>query len=166
MRLSRFIFRLFGSFHLRYIRKERGVTTVMFWSIGPFAVIIPFIMIFIAVRAIRGLTSYRHHQQMDDRSSDYESIAVDVKRLSRETGRRFRTDSLESKIFRLALEQKGVLTVSDVVIETGLSIADAETVLEDMVDGTHVKMELTPDGMVRYEFPEIMGRLSDEDGQE
>ena len=135
---------------------------MMFWSIGPFAVIVPFIMIFIAIRAIRNLTSYRREERVDHDDHDYESIAVDVKRLKKDSGAWMRTDTIQAKIFRLALRQKGVVTVSDVVIDTGLCVSDAEKMLEEMVDGIRVKMEVTEDGMVQYEFPEIIKRFPDE----
>lgn len=65
----------------------------------------------------------------------------------------------EARIFRLAFRLKGRLTVSDVVIETGLNLQQTEDLLEGMVDSIHVRMEVDDQGMVTYEFPEIIRRF-------
>ncbi len=67
--------------------------------------------------------------------------------------------SLHSKIMRLALEKGGTLTVTDVVMSTGLSIKKAEEELNNMVDGLRMKMEVRDSGIIVYEFPEIMKRI-------
>ena len=77
-----------------------------------------------------------------------------------------RSRSIESRIFRAAYKQKGRLTVSDIVLETDLSIKEAEEVLNGMVDGTHVRMEVLDSGLVVYEFPEIIARFSRGEGGE
>ncbi len=66
--------------------------------------------------------------------------------------------SLQSKIMRLALDKGGILTVTDVVMATGLSIKEAEEALNNMVDGLRIKMEVRDSGIIVYEFPEIMKR--------
>jgi hypothetical protein len=66
--------------------------------------------------------------------------------------------SMHSKIMRLALDKGGTLTVTDVVMETGLSIKEAEETLSNMVDGLRIKMEVRDSGIIVYEFPEIMRR--------
>ncbi len=66
--------------------------------------------------------------------------------------------SLHSKIMRLALDKGGTLTVTDVVMSTGLSIIKAEEELNNMVDGLRTKMEVRDSGIIVYEFPEIMKR--------
>jgi hypothetical protein len=70
--------------------------------------------------------------------------------------------SIEARIFKLANRRKGRITVSDVVIETGLGVHQAEDLLQNMVDNNRVTMEVTDDGMVYYEFPEIIRRMQDE----
>jgi len=67
--------------------------------------------------------------------------------------------ALEAKIFRIAYRRKGRITVSDVVIEVGIAIKEAEELLNGMVDGMRVRMEVDPSGMVIYEFPEIIARF-------
>lgn len=76
----------------------------------------------------------------------------------------YSTGEWESRIFKIANKFKGRLTLSDVVLETSLGIKDAEQVIEQMVDGIHVRMEVRDDGIVVYEFPEIIARFEGKDG--
>jgi hypothetical protein len=69
------------------------------------------------------------------------------------------TQNLQAKVFRIAYRRKGRITVSDVVIETSLGLKEAEELLNGMVDGLRVRMEVDPSGMVFYEFPEIISRF-------
>ena len=73
-----------------------------------------------------------------------------------------RNDGYEAKIFRLAQQMKGRLTLSDIVIATNLGIKEAERVIDDIVDGVHVSMEVNDKGGVVYEFPEIIARFEDD----
>jgi len=66
--------------------------------------------------------------------------------------------STDADIYRLAKRLNGRLTVSDVVIETGMSSGDAERVLQAMTDGLRVRMEVSSDGLVVYEFSELQQR--------
>ena len=70
-----------------------------------------------------------------------------------------RREDPEARVFRLAYKRKGRITVSDAVIDLGLSIRQAEELLNGLVDGLRVRMEVTPNGLVVYEFPEILSRL-------
>jgi len=67
--------------------------------------------------------------------------------------------SIENRIFRAAFKHSGSLTVSDIVLETGLGVREAEEVINGLVDGTHVRMEVQDNGLVVYEFPEIISRF-------
>lgn len=71
-------------------------------------------------------------------------------------------NSLESQVFKLAYRRKGRLTVSDIVIETGLGIDEAERLIQGMVDNVRVRMEVNDRGMVVYEFPEIQARFEED----
>lgn len=73
-----------------------------------------------------------------------------------------RSRSIEGRIFRAALKHTGRLTISDIVLETDLSIREAEEVINGMVDSTHVRMEVADDGLVVYEFPEILSRFENQ----
>jgi len=77
--------------------------------------------------------------------------------------RRKAASQLEVKIFRLADKQKGKITVSDIVLDTGIGIKEAEEFINNMVDGLHVRMEVTDSGSVIYEFPEIAAKYSKTD---
>lgn len=72
-----------------------------------------------------------------------------------------RASTLEVRIFRLAWKLRGRITVSDVVLETGLGPAEAEAAMNRLVDGMRVRMEVQEKGMVLYEFPEIIRRLEE-----
>jgi hypothetical protein len=73
-----------------------------------------------------------------------------------------RSRSIEGRIFRAAYKHRGKLTISDIVLETDLGIKEAEEVINGMVDGTHVRMEVEDNGLVVYEFPEIISRFESE----
>lgn len=68
--------------------------------------------------------------------------------------------SPEARVFALARSLGGRLTVSDVIIELGLDVKDAEELLEGLVDNIRVRMEFDDNGRVTYEFPEIIDRLN------
>ena len=74
---------------------------------------------------------------------------------AREQPRRGR---LENRVFRLAYRLGGRLTVSDLVVDLDFSIGEAESFLNQLVDSTRVTMEVRDDGLVYYEFPEIIAR--------
>lgn len=69
----------------------------------------------------------------------------------------------ESRVFRLAYKNRGRITLSDIVLETELGLKDAEEIIDEMIDGVHVRMEVREDGLVLYEFPEIIARFEGND---
>lgn len=69
-----------------------------------------------------------------------------------------RRGRLENRVFRLASKLGGRLTVSDLVVDLDFSIEEAESFLGRLVDSTRVTMEVRDDGLVYYEFPEIIAR--------
>lgn len=79
---------------------------------------------------------------------------------AREAPRRGR---LENRVFRLAYRLGGRLTVSDLVVDLDFSIEEAESFLNRLVDSTRVTMEVRDDGLVYYEFPEIIARRNRDD---
>jgi hypothetical protein len=71
--------------------------------------------------------------------------------------------SQDARIFKLAYKLKGTVTLSDIVVETGMTLHDAQQVVESMVDNAHVRMEVDDQlGTVTYEFPEIIRRFETE----
>ena len=66
--------------------------------------------------------------------------------------------SLQDRIIHLALRKGGLLTVTDVVAETGLSFKKAEKALNEMVDFSRVSMRVSDSGIVVYEFVEISNK--------
>jgi hypothetical protein len=69
---------------------------------------------------------------------------------------------IESRVVSLAYRLGGRVTVSDVVIETGLGIKEAEELMDRMTDEVRVRMVVDDRGLVAYEFPEIIDRLERE----
>ncbi len=53
------------------------------------------------------------------------------------------------------MRKDGLITVTDVVAETGVSFREAEEVLKSMVDFSHVGMRVSDSGVIVYEFIEI-----------
>lgn len=73
--------------------------------------------------------------------------------------------SSDATIFRLAKRLNGRLTVSDVAVGTGMGSGESEALLQRMVDGTRVRMEVERNGTVIYELTELWkndGPSSDE----
>ena len=73
-----------------------------------------------------------------------------------------RSHSPEARVFQLARKLGGRLTVSDVVIDLGLDVRDAEELLQSLVDNVRVRMEVDDNGRVTYEFPEIIDRFEED----
>jgi hypothetical protein len=65
---------------------------------------------------------------------------------------------LQRKVLRLATSRGGTLTVTEVAADLNLSIPAAEKVLIAMDDGFRVRSEITPEGILLYEFPEVKHR--------
>jgi hypothetical protein len=77
---------------------------------------------------------------------------------ARETRRQAVLASLQRKVIRLAARKGGTLTVTEVAADLNLSIPAAEKVLIGMDDGFRVRSEITPEGLLLYEFPEVKHR--------
>jgi hypothetical protein len=66
--------------------------------------------------------------------------------------------ALQRKVLRLATHRGGTLTVTEVAADLNLSMQAAEKVLTGMDDGFRVRSEITPEGILLYEFPEVKHR--------
>ncbi len=65
---------------------------------------------------------------------------------------------LQQKILRLATQRAGTLTVTEVAADLNLSLPAAEKVLISMDDGFRVRSDISPEGVLYYEFPEVKHR--------
>ncbi len=65
---------------------------------------------------------------------------------------------LQRKILRLAEARGGTLTVTEVAADLNLSLTAAERVLTSMDDGFRVRSEISREGVLYYEFPELLPR--------
>jgi hypothetical protein len=68
------------------------------------------------------------------------------------------SSTIQKKIMQLAGDNGGELTVTDVVLATDLSIKQAESTLNEMVDGFRIKMDVKDSGIILYEFSEIANK--------
>lgn len=62
---------------------------------------------------------------------------------------------LQRRVLLLATEKGGTLTVTEVAAALNLSLTAAEGVLESMDDGLRVRSDVTNQGIIVYEFPEV-----------
>ncbi len=65
---------------------------------------------------------------------------------------------LQRKILKLASVKGGVLTVTEVAADLNLAIPAAENILMAMDDGFRVRSEISSEGVIYYEFPELRHR--------
>ncbi len=65
---------------------------------------------------------------------------------------------LQRQVLLLAEERGGSLTVSEVAARLSLSIPAAEKIMNSMEDGLRVRSDVTEDGLILYEFPELRPR--------
>ena len=141
---------------------------MLFFGWGPFgflALLAPFLLMFAALRVGTALFRRIQDEPEDDRPhlrgrggvyrypAD-DSVAAEPRApfgVPNPFGRR----SFDSRVFRLAYQNGGRVTVSQVVMETGMSLEQAEAYLDQLCDGVRVRMEVSDNGRVTYEFPEL-----------
>ena len=127
------------------------------WSAFGFFTLLPILFIFLVLHmvrvALRETRGRRRPEAMWGRDNREE---MDT-RVQPRRGR------LENRVFRLAYRLGGRLTVSDLVVDLDFSIEEAESFLNQLVDSTRVTMEVRDDGLVYYEFPEIIARRRRDD---
>ncbi|MFO8173806.1 MAG: hypothetical protein ACQET1_02275 [Gemmatimonadota bacterium] len=73
---------------------------------------------------------------------------------------------LQQKVLRLATHRGGTLTVTEVAADLNLSLPAAEKILASMDDGFRVRCEISKEGVLYYEFPEVVHRKELESGGE
>lgn len=116
---------------------------MMHWfgmSFGMFWLIIPAVALCVGLPFLRNFIRRTNGRSLSDNAPQFRA-----------------PDDSDAVIYRLAKKLKGRVTVSDVVVATGMSSDQAEQLLQKMVDGTRVRMEVSSEGMVLYEFLELMG---------
>lgn len=62
---------------------------------------------------------------------------------------------LGRKVLRLATRRGGVLTVTEVAAELDLSLEAAEKLMIGMDDGFRIRSDISEEGVIYYEFPEL-----------
>jgi predicted RNA-binding Zn-ribbon protein involved in translation (DUF1610 family) len=71
---------------------------------------------------------------------------------------------LQRQVLLLATEKSGTLTVTEVAASLNMSLSAAEEVLGRMDDGLRVRSDITDEGVIVYEFPELRHNLRLESG--
>ena len=74
----------------------------------------------------------------------------------REARRAALISSLQLPVLKLAADHGGRLTVTEVATRLGWTLPRAEKVLESLEDGYRVSSEVTDEGLIVYEFRELM----------
>ena len=127
------------------------------WPAFGFFTLLPILFVFLVLHLVRVALRETRRQRRPEAvwgRDNREQMAA------REQPRRGR---LENRVFRLAYRLGGRLTVSDLVVDLDFSIEEAESFLNRLVDSTRVTMEVRDDGLVYYEFPEIIARRRRDD---
>jgi len=75
---------------------------------------------------------------------------------AREERREALIAALQPHVLKLAGERNGRLTVTDVATSLGWALPRAEKVLNSLDDGMRVRSDVTDEGVIVYEFPEVM----------
>ncbi|MDH3205081.1 MAG: hypothetical protein OEO79_00635 [Gemmatimonadota bacterium] len=65
---------------------------------------------------------------------------------------------IQRKVLRLAAAKGGTLTVTEVAADINLGLPAAEKILMSMDDGFRVRSEISNEGIIYYEFPELLHR--------
>ena len=100
---------------------------------------VPFLLLFIGLVAFRAI-----RRNTDDAGAN--DVLTGGARARR----------LDGVVFGLAKRLGGRITLSDVVVETGMDLADAERYMDSLVDHAHVSVEVEEQGRLVYEFPELL----------
>lgn len=62
---------------------------------------------------------------------------------------------LQAEVLDAAIERRGRLTATDVARQLDLTLPRADRLLFAMDDGVHVRSEVTPEGLLVFDFPEV-----------
>ena len=71
-----------------------------------------------------------------------------------------RQGELQQRVIDLAISRGGVLTVTDVVADLDYPVDAAEQLLRSLDDGVRVASNVTEQGVIVYEFREVVHRQS------
>lgn len=119
---------------------------------GPLAMLFPFVVVLIIMRLAS--TVLFSGEQGRPRSP------FDARRaLFPEYYEKLAGAGTQARVFQTAHKLGGSLTVSDVVIELGIGIEEAERLLGAMVDNSRVRVDVSEHGLLVYDFPEVRARL-------
>jgi hypothetical protein len=72
--------------------------------------------------------------------------------------------SIQRKILKLASVRGGTLTVTEVAADLNLALPAADKIMTSMDDGFRVRSDISNEGVLFYEFPEILHRKALDSG--
>jgi hypothetical protein len=133
---------------------------IHFFVFWPF--LIPVLIVLFLARVIPGLFRgfFRELEERRLSSGLFRDRHVLERGMRNRSRRKLRKPrNIEGVIFNLAYTLEGKITLSDIIIETGMGMKEAEKTINQMVDGIRVRMEVDDQGLVVYEFPEIIARF-------
>ena len=106
----------------------------MFFFWGPFFFIFPALAIYFLIRHFFGPNRDRRDSRWID---DFNSFQNPL-----QFGEEQSLKSARVQIYKVAYKLKGRLTVSDIVMETGIDADEAEELIQSMVDDQRIRMEV------------------------
>ena len=128
---------------------------------GLIGLVVPFFLLFLGFRIIRRIFYSAGRNAESPRNRDHFSFPPYGDYIPTTEYPKLKDNGTEARIFRLADKMKGRITLSDIVIEMNFSLKEAEEIIEGMIDGVHVTMEVKDSGRVVYEFPELIAKYED-----
>lgn len=128
---------------------------MFFWFGFPFIAFLPVFLVFLA---LRGFLFMFRPPQRGGLFPGYEGEQELLAQLETRGYSHRQARDRQAQLFKLAYRLGGRLTVSDIVIETGMGLTESQAFIDSMVDNSHVRMEVDANGLVIYEFPEIIDR--------
>jgi hypothetical protein len=124
-------------------RRVLGATMVLAASLLVLIGFVEFEMVAVAIGSVLGgggsLTFYWGWQGLQER-------------------RRAIMQGIQRKILKLATAKGGTLTVTEVAADLNLALPAAEKILTSMDDGFRIRSEISSEGVLYYEFPELLHR--------
>ncbi|RKX73746.1 MAG: hypothetical protein DRP87_18310 [Spirochaetes bacterium] len=115
-----------------------------------------FVFIPLGIMGMLALRRIFSHLDDKDRRGYRRGRYEKSRHLSRRRNREIDSGRLESGVYRLAGKLGGIITVSDLVVHMGIGADQAEELMNNMTDGYRIRMEVGNNGIITYEFPELM----------
>jgi hypothetical protein len=107
------------------------------------------ILLFILAPIVGGLFTIRSHFTSKEKVSKEQMKALQ--------------GAHEKEVILLAREKGGALTIPEIIAESSLNSEEAEEVMKELVVKRYADMKMTDNGVIVYEFYEIMKQREEQD---